>query len=209
MVGEASRRLSSETLPRPSEHDGRLRHLSSIAGYGGRMPARPTPEAIAPGQESVWDYPRPPAIVASDEQVVIRLGGMDICETNTSWRILETSHPPTYYLPRAAFSEGALVPGHGHSLCEWKGVASYLDVVGGSRIARRAAWYYPEPQPHYAAIRGHVEALREGVVVYAGLMDECLVDGERVLPQAGGFYGGWITSNVVGPFKGVPGSSGW
>ncbi len=202
VVGDASGRLSSETLPRTSEHDGRLGHLSSIAGYGGRMPARPTPEAIAPGQESVWDYPRPPAIMASDEQIVIRLGGVDICETNTSWRILETSHPPTYYLPRAAFSDGALVPSHGHSFCEWKGQASYLDVVGGSKIARRAAWYYPNPEPHYAAIRGHV-------AVYAGLMDECLVDGERVLPQPGGFYGGWITSNVVGPFKGIPGSSGW
>src|SRR4029453_15599043 len=128
VVGEASGRLSSETLPRTSEHDGRPGHLPSIAGYRGRMPARPTPEAIAPGQESVWDYPRPPAIVASDEQIVIRLGGVEICETNTSWRILETSHPPTYYLPRAAFSEGALIPGHGRSFCEWKGQASYLDV---------------------------------------------------------------------------------
>ena len=166
------------------------------------MPARPAPEAIAPGQESVWDYPRPPAIAASDEQVVIRLGGVDICETNISWRILETSHPPTYYLPRTAFIDGALVPSHGRSFCEWKGEASYLDVVGGSKIARRAAWYYSNPEPHYAAIRGHV-------AVYAGLMDECLVDGERVVPQPGGFYGGWITSNVVGPFKGMPGSNGW
>jgi uncharacterized protein (DUF427 family) len=166
------------------------------------MPARPTPEAIAPGQESVWDYPRPPAIAASDEQIVIRLGGVDICETNISWRILETSHPPTYYLPRTTFIDGALVPSHGRSFCEWKGEASYLDVVGGSKIARRAAWSYSNPEPHYAAIRGHV-------AVYAGLMDECLVDGERVVPQPGGFYGGWITSNVVGPFKGMPGSNGW
>jgi uncharacterized protein (DUF427 family) len=166
------------------------------------MPARPTPEATAPGQESVWDYPRPPAIAASDEQIVIRLGGVDICETNISWRILETSHPPTYYLPRTTFIDGALVPSHGRSFCEWKGEASYLDVVGGSKIARRAAWSYSNPEPHYAAIRGHV-------AVYAGLMDECLVDGERVVPQPGGFYGGWITSNVVGPFKGMPGSNGW
>jgi hypothetical protein len=103
VVGDASGRLSPETLISTSEHDARLGHLSSIAGYGGRMPARPTPEAIAPAQESVWDYPRPPSIVASDEQILIRLEGVDICETNTSWRILETSHPPTYYLPRQHF----------------------------------------------------------------------------------------------------------
>ena len=166
------------------------------------MSARPIPEAIAPGQESVWDYPRPPVIRASDEQIVIVLGGVEICETNTSVRVLETSHPPTYYLPRTAFLDGALVPAGGRSFCEWKGEASYLDVVGGDKVASRAAWYYPSPEPTYAALRGHV-------AVYAGAMDRCLVDGELVAPQPGGFYGGWITSTVSGPFKGVPGSSGW
>ena len=166
------------------------------------MAARPAPEAIAPGQESVWDYPLPPAIMASDEEIIVRLGGVEICESSTSWRILETGHPPTYYLPRSAFRSNALVPRHGHTVCEWKGEASYLDLVGGSKIARRAAWYYSNPHPHYAAISGHV-------AVYAGLVDECLVDGERVEPQPGGYYGGWITSAVVGPFKGVEGSSSW
>jgi uncharacterized protein (DUF427 family) len=166
------------------------------------MPARPVPEPIAPGQESVWDYPRPPVIRASDEEIIVILGGVEICETRTSWRILETSHPPTYYLPRSAFIEGSLRPARGTSFCEWKGRAAYLDVIGGSKIAPRAAWYYPQPDGRYAAIVDHV-------ALYAGAMDECLIDGERVVPQPGGFYGGWITSNVSGPFKGGPDTEGW
>jgi uncharacterized protein (DUF427 family) len=166
------------------------------------MAARPIPEPIAPGQESVWDYPRPPVIRASDEQIVIVLGGVEICETNISLRVLETSHPPTYYIPRTAFLDGALVPAKGQSFCEWKGEASYLDVVGGDKVAAQAAWYYPQPDPRYAALRGHV-------AVYAGGMDRCLVDGELVVPQPGRFYGGWITSAVTGPFKGIPGSRDW
>ena len=163
---------------------------------------RPVPEAIAPGQESVWDYPRPPAVRFSDEEVVVVLGGVEICETRSSWRVLETSHPPTYYLPRSAFRPGSLVPTRGGSFCEWKGNANYLDVVGGDRVARRAGWYYPSPHGAYAVLSGHV-------ALYAAAMDLCTVDGERVIPQPGGFYGGWITSAVAGPFKGVPGSSGW
>ncbi len=133
---------------------------------------------------------------------MIVLGGQEICETRASWRLLETSHPPTYYLPRAAFVEGALRAAGGRSYCEWKGEASYLDVVGGGQVARRAAWYYPTPTGRYSALRQHV-------AVYAAAMDYCLVDGERVVPQPGGFYGGWITSAVSGPFKGGPGSHGW
>ena len=166
------------------------------------MASRPVPEPIAPGQESVWDYPRPPALFASDELVVVVLGGVEICETSTSWRVLETSHPPTYYLPRSAFADNALVPAHGRSFCEWKGEASYLDLVGGSAVAPRAAWYYPQPNPRFASLRNHV-------ALYPGQVDYCLVDGERVVAQPGGFYGGWITSTVAGPFKGVPGSNGW
>ena len=150
----------------------------------------------------MWDYPRPPVIRASDEEILIVLGGAEICDTNRSLRVLETSHPPTYYLPRTAFLEGALVPAGGHSFCEWKGQASYLDVVGGDRVAARAAWYYQQPNPAFAALRAHV-------AVYAGAMDRCLVDGKLVVPQPGGFYGGWITSAVTGPFKGIAGSRGW
>ena len=166
------------------------------------MHVRPVPEPIAPGQESVWDYPRPPALVASDEEIVVVLGGVEICETRTSWRVLETSHPPTYYLPQSAFLDGALRPVRDHSFCEWKGEASYVDVVGGGRTAAKAGWYYPHPTGRYAVLRHHV-------ALYAGAMDHCLVDGERVVPQPGNFYGGWITSAVSGPFKGIPGSLGW
>jgi uncharacterized protein (DUF427 family) len=166
------------------------------------MPARPIPEPIAPGQESVWDYPRPPAIRASDEEIIVILGGVEICETRTSLRILETGHPPTYYLPRSAFVEGSLRRSRGMTFCEWKGRAAYLDVIGGSKVASRGAWYYPHPNFRFAAIHDHVG-------LYAGAMDECLVDGERVVPQPGGFYGGWITSTVSGPFKGSPGTDAW
>jgi uncharacterized protein (DUF427 family) len=111
-------------------------------------------------------------------------------------------HPPVYYLPRSAFAEGALIEVPGSSVCEFKGVARYLDVRVGDTVAPRAAWYYPEPWPGY-------EELRDRVAVFPGLMDGCEVDGEQVIPQEGGFYGGWITSKVVGPFKGGPGTLGW
>ena len=148
--------------------------------------------------ESVWDYPRPPRVEASTERVVITLGGEVVVDTTDSLRVLETSHPPVYYLPLAAFAEGSLSPAEGTSFCEFKGVARYLSVGD----ADRAAWFYPEPSPGY-------EALANRVAVYPGRMDSVTVAGEPVLPQAGGFYGGWITSRVTGPFKGEPGTSGW
>lgn len=163
---------------------------------------RPRPDPIGPGQESVWDYPRPPALVASSELVRVLLGGELIAETTSSFRVLETSHPPTYYLPPDAFVAGSLVPASGSSYCEWKGMAQYLEVVGGSMRRERAAWTYPTPSADFAAIAGFVS-------LYPGLMDEVTVDAERVRPQDGGFYGGWVTDRVVGPFKGGPGSSGW
>ena len=162
-----------------------------------------TPIAPGPGQESVWDYPRPPRVDPSGEHVLVRFGGAVVCDTRAPIRVLETSHPPTYYLPVADFASGALRPAEGRSLCEWKGWAAYFDVVGGDgRVAAAAAWSYHEPLPGF-------EPLRDHVAVYAAAMDECLVDGELVEPQPGAFYGGWITSRVVGPFKGVPGSMGW
>ena len=130
------------------------------------------------------------------------LGGVIIADTRDAYRVLETSHPPTYYLPRSAFLESALTPTRGWSFCEWKGRASYLDVIGGDKVAHRAAWYYAHPDGRYSVIADHVS-------LYAAAMDECIVDGERVVPQAGGFYGGWITSNVTGPFKGGPGAGNW
>ncbi|WP_405059591.1 DUF427 domain-containing protein [Kribbella sp. NBC_01505] len=129
-------------------------------------------------------------------------GGEVIAETARSWRILETSHPPTYYLPRSAFTDGSLRAASGSSYCEWKGIASYLDVIGGDRIAASQAWWYPNPTDQYAELRDHVG-------LYPGAMDLCTVNGERVEPQPGNFYGGWVTSRVVGPFKGSPGTTFW
>ena len=163
---------------------------------------RPMPEPAGPGQESVWDYPRPPAVRVCTRHIQVVLGGQPVCDTRRSWQVLETSHPPTYYLPRADFAAGVLQPGSGSSYCEWKGPARYLDLVAGGRTAQRAAWYYPSPAPGF-------EELTDHVAVYAGLTDGCFVDGVPVTPQPGGFYGGWITPELTGPFKGVPGSTGW
>ena len=163
---------------------------------------RPEREVPGPGQESVWDYPRPPALVQWHEQVRVELGGRVVAETTEAWCVLETSHPPTYYLPRDAFAPDVLRPAAGSSFCEWKGTAAYLDLVVEDRTAARAAWYYPTPTPSFAALRDHVS-------LYPAATDGCFVDGERVRPQPGGFYGGWITSRVVGPFKGDPGTHGW
>jgi len=153
-------------------------------------------------QESVWDYPRPPAIEASGERVKVWLSGELIVDTRDVVRVLETSHPPVYYLPRAAFADRSLLPADGSSFCEFKGSARYLSVRAADATAERAAWFYPSPSPGY-------EALVDRVALYPGMMDACEVDGETVTPQAGGFYGGWITSRVVGPFKGEPGTMGW
>lgn len=130
------------------------------------------------------------------------LGGVTVAATSSSFRVLETSHPPTYYLPMSGFTEGSLRPAKGRSVCEWKGVAGYFDVVGGDAVAERAAWHYPHPRSRFAELVDHV-------ALYPAAMDACIVDGERVTAQPGGFYGGWITSTVVGPFKGVPGSMLW
>jgi uncharacterized protein (DUF427 family) len=137
------------------------------------------------------------------QRVTIRFRGQTICDTTHPIRILETSHPPTYYLPMSDFLPGVLAPCSGSSMCEFKGAAQYFDIVGADgKVARSAAWGYRDPWPPFTDLRDHV-------AVYAEMMDECLVDGERVTPQPGNFYGGWITSAVVGPFKGVPGSLGW
>ena len=164
------------------------------------MPVRRDPDS--PGQESVWDYPRPPRVERSSALVTVVLGGVEVCRTTRALRVLETSHPPGWYLPREDWLPGSLVAAAGTSFCEWKGVASYLDVVGSATRAPRAAWTYPEPVPAYAV-------LRDAVAVYPAAVDACTVDGQRVRPQAGGFYGGWITDDVVGPFKGAPGTLGW
>jgi len=165
-------------------------------------PERIVPVVPGPGQESVWDYPRPPRIEPSTEHVVVLLGGTVIADTSDAVRVLETSHPPVYYLPRTAFRPGSLVPADGRSICEYKGQAAYLTVIAPGRREEAAAWTYPSPWGGY-------EELADRVAVYPGRMDSCTVDGEVVQAQPGDFYGGWITSRVVGPFKGAPGTLGW
>ncbi|MCL3861810.1 DUF427 domain-containing protein [Actinotalea sp. K2] len=170
-------------------------------------PAGAPAEPPGPGQESVWDYPRPPVVRPCEEHVVVRLGAGVVVDTRRSLRVLETSHPPTYYLPSDAVAPGSLVPVGATSWCEFKGRAVYFDVLGRDAagrevLARAAAWTYPTPGPGY-------EALRDHVALYPGRMTLCTVDGEVVQAQEGDFYGGWRTSRVVGPFKGARGTTGW
>jgi uncharacterized protein (DUF427 family) len=162
----------------------------------------PTPDTAGPGQESVWDYPRPPRLEAFTGSIAIALGGHTIASTTRAWRVLETSHPPAYYLPRDAFDDGVLRPAAGTSWCEWKGRARYYDLVTATRESSRAAWTYERPNRGFEPIAG-------AIAVMPAAVDRCTVDGEEVIPQPGCFYGGWITSRIVGPFKGVPGSMGW
>ena len=166
------------------------------------MVSRPDPIPPGSGQESVWDYPRPPRLERSTSTIQVLLGGEIIVETNRSFRVLETASPPTYYLNPADFVAGVVQPAAGESWCEWKGRASYVDLVAGGTVARRAAWSYLQPNPAYAPLAGWL-------AIYPSRVDGCGVDGEEVRPQDGDFYGGWITSNVVGPFKGEAGTLGW
>ena len=166
------------------------------------MSARPVAEPPGPGQESAWDYPRPPRVEPSHERVEVWLGEVRIAASTRSLRVLETSHPPTYYQPVDDFQPGSLLATEGSSWCEFKGRATYFDVHGADAVAPRAAWTYPTPSPGFERIAGYV-------AVMPGAMQRCTVDGEVVRAQEGGFYGGWITARVVGPFKGGSGSWGW
>jgi uncharacterized protein (DUF427 family) len=153
--------------------------------------------------ENVWDYPRPPALVPCGRRVRVELGGAVIADSTSALRVLETSHPPTIYVPPADVAPGALRPAAGSSMCEWKGRAAYFDVLGGDgTVAERAAWSYPSPHPDYAAVAGFV-------AFYPGRMDAAWLDDERVAAQEGDFYGGWVTADLAGPFKGAAGTLGW
>lgn len=154
------------------------------------------------GIESVWDYPRPPRLERVRVSVAITFGGVEIVRTTGALRVLETSHPPTYYIPPGDIAPGVLSQAAGASLCEWKGRARYWTVAAGDARAERAAWSFPEPSPAFAALRDHV-------AFYPGRMDRCRVGDMDVTAQAGDFYGGWITPNLRGPFKGAPGTMGW
>ena len=164
---------------------------------------RPQRIEPGPGQESVWDYPRPPRVEPTTSRIEIVFNARVIAATTRALRVLETSHPPIYYLPTSdVLMEHVRPSGHRPSFCEFKGLATYFTVTVEDETERDVAWSYAHPSAGYALITDHL-------AFYPGRMDACYVDGELVSPQPGGFYGGWITSKVVGPFKGGPGSNGW
>lgn len=156
----------------------------------------------APGQESVWDYPRPPRVERSHKRIRIVCNGVELVNTTAAYRVLETSHPPGYYVPQADIQMQYLTMTARNTFCEFKGAASYWTVQVSERVERDVVWMYANPSPGY-------EAIRDFLAFYPGRMDECFVDEERVQAQAGDFYGGWITSEIVGPFKGGAGTWGW
>lgn len=157
---------------------------------------------MKPGHESVWEYPRPPRVETVKDRVVVRFAGELIADTAEALRVLETSHPPVYYLPPHGVRWDLLEPAPGRSFCEFKGDASYVTIVAGGRRSERAGWLYRDPTPAFRSIAGYV-------AFYASRVDEARVGDEVVLGQPGDFYGGWITSWVAGPFKGGPGTTGW
>ena len=151
----------------------------------------------------MWDYPRPPRVEAVPERLRIVVDGEVIAETERGLRVLETAGAPVYYFPQADVRTELLAPSPHTTVCEWKGVAAYHRYLGeGGRVIEDVAWSYPDPNPGYEAIRDHI-------AFYAGRVDEAWVGEERATPQPGGFYGGWVTSRIVGPIKGEPGSLGW
>lgn len=162
------------------------------------------PQAIRPlpGQESVWDYPRPAVVEPTLKRLQVVHNGTCIAETVAGFRVLETSHPPTYYFPPQDVHLEALEPSERRTRCEFKGIATWFDLVMDTQTLSSVAWSYPRPTRAFSPITGFIS-------FFAGPMDRCTVDGEIVTPQAGSYYGGWITSDIVGPFKGAPGTWGW
>jgi len=163
---------------------------------------KPDPQKASPGQESVWDYPRPPKLELANRHLHVIFNGELLADTQRAKRVLETSHPPVYYFPPEDIKMEYLKPSEGSSWCEWKGQASYFDVVIRDKVAKQAAWTYVKPTRSFRELKDHV-------AFYPWAMDKCFVDGELVRPQAGHFYGGWITNDILGPFKGEPGTMGW
>lgn len=172
------------------------------AHWDWRGQTRP-PFAIAPGQGqvSVWDFPRPPRLAQDTREVVIAWNGVEVARTRHAVLVLETAHPPSFYIPWADVQRALMQPSKGSSFCEWKGPASYWSLVSGAQTLPAIAWSYPKP------LAG-AEAIADCVAFYPANLD-CTVGGEKVTPQPGGFYGGWITPELVGPFKGNAGTQGW
>jgi uncharacterized protein (DUF427 family) len=162
----------------------------------------PQADEPGPGQESVWDYPRPPRLERSAERIRIKHTGVLLADTKAAWRMLETSQAPAYYLPAGDVEVQFFEQSASRSMCEWKGAAVYFDLIVGDTRVLDAAWTYQHPSVRYAEIANHM-------AVYPQLLDECSGDGELVRSNEGSFYGGWVTSRVAGPFKGAPGTLGW
>jgi uncharacterized protein (DUF427 family) len=163
---------------------------------------RNDPHTASPEKECVWDYPRPPRLESTSRHIRVEFGGVTLADTRSAFRVLETSHPPVYYIPPRNVATEHLIEAPGGSYCEWKGRAGYYSVVVGDVRLEKVAWYYADPSPTFRSIRNYI-------AFYPEPMDGCFVDDERVVSQAGGLYGGWITSDLVGPFKGAPGTQGW
>ena len=162
----------------------------------------PKPDPVGPGQESVWDYPRPAICEPTDRRIKVIHRGITLADSIKAWRTLETSHPPTYYIPRKDIAMEFLTRNSRRTLCEWKGQAGYFDIaMDGGRI-EAGAWTYSDPTLSFAGIRDHI-------AFYPDPLDQCMVDGEVITPQPGQFYGGWISQYEAGPFKGIPGSQFW
>ncbi|MEO5964531.1 MAG: DUF427 domain-containing protein [Candidatus Limnocylindrales bacterium] len=178
--------------------------MTADAGHRfvGRVPGGVAPVLPGPGEESVWDYPRPPRVEAVPERIRVLVGGIVVADSSRALRVLETAGAPVYYVPREDVIEAAVLPSGGRSQCEWKGAASYWAIDAGGRRIEDAAWSYEHPQPGFEPIRGHL-------AFYVSKVDEAWVGDERATPQPGGFYGGWVTSRITGPIKGEPGSGGW
>ncbi len=163
-----------------------------------------TPKSLGrqPDRESVWDYPRPPRLEPVTERLRVESGGVTLAETVNGYRLLETSHPPVYYFPPEGVAVGRLRQGAGRSWCEWKGRATYWSAIAGDQLHENVAWSYLDPAPGYQTIAAYY-------AFYASRVDACWVGDERVQPQSGDFYGGWVTRRLLGPFKGGPGTQGW
>jgi uncharacterized protein (DUF427 family) len=182
---------------------GAERPAAGVGGGEGSPCAADSDDLITPHpRESVWDYRRPPRLEVCARHVLVVFAGKTCVDSRRPLRVLETSHPPVYYVPLEDVVVGTLRPTGKRTWCEFKGQAAYFDVVSGNAVARDAAWHYPSPAPGYERLSGHV-------AFYPSRMQACCVDGERVRPQEGDFYGGWITDEIEGPFKGGSGTGQW
>ncbi len=163
---------------------------------------KPNPIPPKPGQESVWDYPRPAILEDTNKHLKVIFNGIILAETNKGKRVLETSHPPGYYIPPENVKQEYLIQNTKKTFCEWKGWACYYDISIGNKYVKNAVWQYLNPTSSFLPLKGYYS-------FYASLMDACYVNDELVKPQVGDFYGGWITNDIVGPFKGEPGTKWW